>query len=78
MFTWRKEFGLLLMRVPKLPRKSLTFLLLLNCGDIELFPGPHVQENLTDISKLTRITLVHQNIREAPDILVNELNSCKF
>ena len=58
-----KNFGLLLMRVPKLPRKSLIFLLLLICGDIELCPGPHVQENLTDISKLRGIKLVHQNIR---------------
>ena len=47
-----KNFGLLLMRVPKLPRKSLIFLLLLICGD-----------NLTDISKLRGIKLVHQNIR---------------
>ena len=51
------------MRVPKLPRKSLIFLLLLICGDIELCPGPHVQENLTDISKSRGIKLVHQNIR---------------
>ena len=58
-----KNFGLLLMRVPKLPRKSLIFLLLLICGDIELCPGPHVQESLTDISKLRGIKLVHQNIR---------------
>ena len=61
MFTWRKEFFLLLMRAPKLPRKSLIFLLLLICGDIELCPGP--QENLTDISKLIGIKLVRQNIR---------------
>ena len=58
-----KNFGLLLMRVPKLPRKSLIFLLLLICGDIELCPGPHVQENLTDIPKLRGIKVVHQNIR---------------
>ena len=37
----KNNFGLLLMRVPKLPRKSLTFLLLLICGNIELCPGPH-------------------------------------
>ena len=30
-----KNFFLLLMRGPKLPRKSLIFLLLLICGDIE-------------------------------------------
>ena len=41
-----KNFGLLLMRVPKFPRKSSRFLLLLICGDIELCPEPHVQENL--------------------------------
>ena len=58
-----KNFGLLLMRVPKLPRKSLIFLLLLICGDIELCPGPHVQENLTDILKQRGIKFVHQNIR---------------
>ena len=58
-----KNFGLLLMRVPKLPRKSLIFLLLLFCGDIELCPGPHAQENLTDILKQRGIKLVHQNIR---------------
>ena len=57
-----KNFGLLLMKVPKLPRKSLIFLLLLICGDIELCPGRHVQENLTDMSKLRGIKLVHQNI----------------
>ena len=50
-----KNFGLLLMRVPKLPRKSLIFLLLLICGDIELCPRPRAQENLTDISKLRGI-----------------------
>ena len=58
-----KNFVLLLMRVPKLPRKKLIFLLLLICGDIELCPGPHARENLTDISKLRRIKLVHQNIK---------------
>ena len=58
-----KNFVLLFIRVPKLPRKSLIFLLLLICGDIELCPGPHAQENLTDISKLRGIKLVHQNIR---------------
>ena len=57
------NFVLLLMRVPKLPRKSLIFLLLLICEDIELCPGRHVQENLTDIFKLRGIKLVHQNIR---------------
>ena len=34
-----KNFGLLLMKVAKLPRKSLLFLLLLVCGDIESCPG---------------------------------------
>ena len=34
-----------------------------SCGDIELCPGPYVPENLTDISKLSGIKLVHQNIR---------------
>ena len=58
-----KNFVLLLMRVPKLPRKSLIFLLLLMCGDIELCPGPNAQERVTDISKLRGIKLVHQNIR---------------
>ena len=58
-----KNFGLLLMRVPKLPRESLIFLLHLIWGDIELCPGPYVQENLSDISKLRGIKLVHQNIR---------------
>ena len=57
-----KNFGLFLMRVPKLPGKNLIFLLLLICGDIELCTGPHVQEDLTDISKLRGIKLVHQNI----------------
>ena len=58
-----KNFGLLLMRVPKLPRESLIFLLHLIWGDIELCPGPYDQENLSDISKLRGIKLVHQNIR---------------
>ena len=40
------NFGLLLMKIPKLLRKSWIFLLLLICVDIELCPGPHVQENL--------------------------------
>ena len=57
-----KNFVLFLMRVPKLPRKKLILLLLI-CGDIELCPGPHARENLTDISKLRRIKLVHQNIK---------------
>ena len=76
-----KNFGLLLMRVPKLPRKSLIFLLLLICGDIELCPGPHVQENLTDISKLRGIKLVHQNIRgllSKKDILETLFTNEKF
>ena len=51
------------MRVPKLPWKSLIFLLLLICGDVELYPGRHVQENLTDISKLWGIKLIHRNIK---------------
>ena len=51
------------MSVPKLPKKSLIFLLLLVCGDIESWPGPQVQENLADISKLRGKKLVHQNIR---------------
>ena len=69
------------MRVPKLPRKSLIFLLLLICGDIELCSGPHVQENLTDISKLKRIKLVHQNIRgllSKKDILETLFTNEKF
>ena len=76
-----KNFGLLLMRVPKFPRKSLIFLLLLICGDIELCPGPHVQENLTDISKLRGIKLVHQNIRgllSKKDILETLFTNEKF
>ena len=72
-----KNFGLLLMRVPKLPRKSLIFLLLLICGDIELCPGPHVQESLTDISKLRGIKLVHQNISKK-DILETLFTNEKF
>ena len=79
MFTWRKEFFLLLMRAPKLPRKSLIFLLLLICGDIELCPGP--QENLTDISKLIGIKLVRQNIRgllSKKDILETLFTNEKF
>ena len=53
-----KNFGLLIM-LEKLPRKSLIFFLLLICGDIELCPRPHVQENLSDISKLRGIKLGH-------------------
>ena len=64
MFTWRKEFGLLPLGVPKLPRKKITFLLLLLCGDLESCPGPQVQENLPDISKLRGIKLIHQNLRD--------------
>ena len=63
MFTSENNFGLLLTRVPKLPRRNLIFLLLLIRGDIELCPGPHVPEILTDISKLSGIKLVQQNIR---------------
>ena len=63
MFTWEKNFGLLLKRVPKLPRKSLLFFLLLVCGDIESCPELQVQENLADISKLRGIKFVPQNIR---------------
>ena len=69
------------MRVPKLPRKSLIFLLLLICGDIELCLEPHAQENLTDISKLRGIKLVHQNIRcllSKKDILETLLTKEKF
>ena len=76
-----KNFVLLLMRVPKLPKKSLIFLLLLICGDIQLCPGPHAQENLTDISKLRGIKLVHQNIRcllSKKDILETLLTNEKF
>ena len=76
-----KNFVLLLMRVPKLPRKSLIFLLLLICGDIELCLEPHAQENLTDISKLRGIKLVHQNIRgllSKKDILETLFTNEKF
>ena len=69
------------MRVPKLPRKSLIFVLLLICGDIELCPGPHAQENLSDISKLRGIKLVHQNIRgllSKKDILETLFTNKKF
>ena len=37
-------------------------MLLLIFGDIELCPGLHVQDDLTDVSKLRGIKLVHQNI----------------
>ena len=76
-----EKFVLLLMRVPKLPRKSLIFLLLLICGDIELCLEPHAQENLTDISKLRGIKLVHQNIRgllSKKDILATLFTNEKF
>ena len=76
-----KSFGLFLMRVPKLPGKNLIFLLLLICGDIELCTGPHVQEDLTDISKLREIKLVHQNIGgllSKKDILENLFTNEKF
>ena len=43
-------------------RENLIFLLLLICQNIELCPGPHAQENLSDISKLRGIKLAHQNI----------------
>ena len=75
------NFGLLLMRVPKLTIKSFIFLLLLICGDIELCPVPHVQENLTDISKLRGIKLVHQSIRgllSKKDILETLFTNEKF
>ena len=76
-----KNFGLLLMRVPKLPRESLIFLLRLIWGDIELCPGPYVQENLSDISKLRGIKLVHQNIRgllSKKDVLKTLFTNEKF
>ena len=69
------------MKVPKLPRKSLIFLLLLICGDIELCPGLHVQENLTDMSKLRGIKLIHQNIScllSKKDILETSFTNEKF
>ena len=76
-----KKFVLLLMRVPKLPRKSLIFLLLLICGDIDLCLGSQAQEILTDISKLRGIKLVHQNIRgllSKKDILETLFTNEKF
>ena len=75
------NFVLLLMRVPKLPRKSLIFLLLLICGDIDLCLGSQAQEILTDISKLRGIKLVHQNIRgllRKKDILETLFTNEKF
>ena len=69
------------MKVPKLPRKSLVFLLLLICGDLELCPGLHVQKNLTDISKFRGIKLIHQNIRgllSKKDILETLFTNEKF
>ena len=75
------NFGLLLMRIPKLPIKSFIFLLLLICGDIELCPVPHVKENLTDISKLRGIKLVHQSMRgllSKKDILETFFTNEKF
>ena len=69
------------MKVPKVPRKSLVFLLLLICGDLELSPGLHVQKNLTDISKLRGIKLIHQNIRgllNKKDILETLFTNEKF
>ena len=56
-------FSFLLIRIPKLPRKSSSFLLFLACGDTESCSGPQVQENLAAISQLRGIKLVHQNIR---------------
>ena len=75
------DFGLFLMKVPKLPRKNLIFLLLPICGDIELCPGLHVQENLTDISKLRGIKLIHQNVScllSKKDILETSFTNEKF
>ena len=75
------DFGLFLMKVPKLPRKNLIFLLLPICGDIELCPGLHVQENLTDMSKLRGIKLIHQNIScllSKKDILETSFTNEKF
>ena len=69
------------MKVSKLPRKSLIFLLPLICGDIKLCLGPHVQENLTDISKLRGIKLIHQNFRgllSKKDILETLFTNKKF
>ena len=76
-----KNFCLLHMRVPKLPRKSLIFLFFLIRRDIELWPGPHVQESLTDVSKLRGIKLFHQNIRglfSKKDILETLFTNKKF
>ena len=62
MFTWRKEFWFITSEISKITEKNLIFLLLLICQNIELCPGPHAQEDLSDISKLRGIKLAHQNI----------------
>ena len=74
MFTWRKESWFIAYESSKIT-------LLLICGDIELCPGPQVQENLTDISKLRGIKLVHRNISglvSKKDILETLFTNEKF
>ena len=59
---WEKNFGLLLMRVPKLSRKSLIFLLLLICRDIELCPGHvvcQIYQNWEELNSFTKISGVY-------------------
>ena len=58
-----KVFHVQRLRVPKLPRKTLLFMLLLLCGDIEFCPGPNIQNDLQELSNMRRIKLIHQNIR---------------
>ena len=58
-----KVFGLLRLKVPKLTKKTLLFMLLILCGGIESCPGPQAQNNLQELSSLRGIKLIHQNIR---------------
>ena len=51
------------LRIPKLQKRTLLFMLLLLCsGDIESCPGPF-QKNFQELSSMRGIKLVHQNIR---------------
>ena len=58
-----RKYNVANLKIPYLPRKCLLFLLLISCGDIEICPGPIVNDPMVDFTSSRGIKIVHQNVR---------------
>jgi len=58
-----EEMVFSVLKVPKLPRKTLLLIIFIACGDVESCPGPTNNSDLQHVLGLKGIKLVHQNIR---------------